>query len=550
MLQKLEIRNYILIDELSIEFNDGLSIITGETGSGKSILLGAINQLLGNRIDHKIVGPKKDKCTIEAIFNISDYNLKNFFIHNDLDYSTDTIIRREILRNGKSRAFINDSPVKIEILKKISSYLIDIHSQNQNDILSYKSFFYNFIDFFANQEKKVFEFKKMFNQLNQKKIDYNILKEKKQNIIKDYDYNLFLLNEIKTLNLASNEKEKLQNEYNSLKNYEKIQSSFDELNILIGGQNNNLIERLTSILNILKKISDFSSQFKDIDSRFEKVFIETTDIIESISSHSEQLTFDSEKFDTIQSRLFKIQELENKHNVNSISQLIEVKNKLNDKVESTDYIDSEIDKLNLEILNIEKDLTKEANQIYSNRLKTADGLQNEIEKIFSLLSLKGCLIRFEFIKEEKLNSFGIDNLNVLYSPGKTIELKPLAKIASGGEKSRILLAIKSVFAKKNSLPTIIFDEIDSGTSGEIAESIGFLMKEMSNKIQILSITHLAQVASKGDYHFKVVKASDNGKSTTSIVELSDKERVSEIASMISGKKITNSALNQAEELLK
>ena len=183
-------------------------------------------------------------------------------------------------------------------------------------------------------------------------------------------------------------------------------------------------------------------------------------------------------------------------------------------------------------------------------MKTADGLQNEIEKIFSLLSLNGCLIRFEFIKEEKLNSFGIDNLNVLYSPGETIELKPLSKIASGGEKSRILLAIKSVFAKKNSLPTIIFDEIDSGTSGEIAESIGFLMKEMSNKIQILSITHLAQVASKGDYHFKVVKASDNGKSTTSIVELSDKERVSEIAGMISGKKITNSALNQAEELLK
>ncbi|MEC8367333.1 MAG: DNA repair protein RecN, partial [Bacteroidota bacterium] len=301
---------------------------------------------------------------------------------------------------------------------------------------------------------------------------------------------------------------------------------------------------------ILKKISAFSSQFKDIDLRFEKVFIETTDIIESISSDSEQLTFDSEKFNTIQSRLFKIQELENKHNVSSISQLIEVKNKLNDKVESTDNIDSEIEKLNLEILNIEKDLTKEANQIYRNRLKTADGLQNEIEKIFSLLSLNGCLIRFEFIKEEKLNSFGIDNLNVLYSPGETIELKPLSKIASGGEKSRILLAIKSVFAKKNSLPTIIFDEIDSGTSGEIAESIGFLMKEMSKKIQILSITHLAQVASKGDYHFKVVKASDNGKSTTSIVELSDKERVSEIAGMISGKKITNSALNQAEELLK
>lgn len=539
-----------MIDQLSIEFNEGLSIITGETGSGKSILLGAINQLLGNRIDHKIVGPKKDKCTIEGIFNISDYNLKNFFIINDLDYSNYTIIRREILRNGKSRAFINDSPVKIEILKRISSYLIDIHSQNQNDILSYKSFFYNFIDFFANQEKKVAEFKKKFNEFNKKKIDYNILIEKKKNIIKDYDYNLFLLNEIKTLNLASNEKEKLQNEYNSLKNYEKIQSSFDELNILIGGQNINLIDRLTSISNILKKISDFSSQFKDIDSRFKKVYIETTDIIESISSHSEQLSFDSEKFNTIQSRLFKIQELENKHNVNSISQLIEVKNKLNDKVKSTGNIDGEIDKLNLEILNIEKDLTKDANQIYINRLKTADGLQNEIEKIFSLLSLNGCLIKFEFNKEEKLNSFGIDNLNVLYSPGEKIAFKPLAKIASGGEKSRILLAIKSVFAKKNSLPTIIFDEIDSGTSGEIAESIGFLMKEMSKKIQILSITHLAQVASKGDYHLKVLKLNDYGKSKTSIVELSDKERLHEIASMISGKKITNSALNQAEELLK
>ena len=350
--------------------------------------------------------------------------------------------------------------------------------------------------------------------------------------------------------MASNEKEKLENEYSSLKNYEKIQSSFDELNLLIGSQNSNIIDRLSSILNILKKISAFSSQFKDIDSRFEKVFLETIDIIESISSHSEHLSFDSERFETIQSRLFKIQELENKHNVNSISQLIEIKNKLNDTIESTDNIDSEIDKLNLEILNIEKDLTKVANQIYSNRLKTADGLQNEIEKVFSLLSLNGCLIRFEFIKEEKLNSFGIDNLNVLYSPGETIELKPLAKIASGGEKSRILLAIKSVFAKKNSLPTIIFDEIDSGTSGEIAESIGFLMKEMSKKIQILSITHLAQVASKGDSHFKVIKSSNNGKSTTSIVKLSDKERVSEIASMISGKKITNSALNQAEELLK
>ena len=550
MLQKLEIRNYILIDELSIEFKDGLSIITGETGSGKSILLGAINQLLGNRIDHKIVGQKKEKCTIEAIFNITDYNLKFFFKNNDLDYSPDTIIRREILRNGKSRAFINDSPVKIEILRSISSYLIDIHSQNQNEILSYKSFFYNFIDFFANQEKKVFEFKKMFNQLNQKKIDCSLLKEKKQNIIKDYDYNLFLLNEIKTLNLDSNEKEKLENEYSSLKNYEKIQSSFDELNLLIGSENSNIIDRLSSILNILKKISAFSSQFKDIDLRFEKVFLETIDIIESISSHSEHLSFDSERFETIQSRLFKIQELENKHNVNSISQLIDVKNKLNDTIESTENIDSEIDKLNLEILNIEKDLTKEASQIYSNRLKTADGLQNEIEKVFSLLSLNGCLIRFEFIKEEKLNSFGIDNLNVLYSPGETIELKPLAKIASGGEKSRILLAIKSVFAKKNSLPTIIFDEIDSGTSGEIAESIGFLMKEMSKKIQILSITHLAQVASKGDSHFKVIKSINNGKSTTSIVKLSDKERVSEIASMISGKKITNSALNQAEELLK
>ena len=539
-----------MIDELSINFSNGLSIITGETGSGKSIILGAINQLLGNRIDHKIIGTGKEKCTIEAIFNIDDYNLKSFFNNNDLDYSSETIIRREILRNGKSRAFINDSPVKIEILKKISSSLIDIHSQNQNDIFSNKSFFYNLIDFFANQEDKVFEFQNKFNILKKKKYNYNNLIEKKHNIARDYDYNLFLLNEIKALNLDVNEKDNLQKQYDSLKNFEKIQNNFGELNKLINGENGNLIETLSSILNILKKISVFSSELKNYDTRFEKLFFEANDIIESLNSYSENLSFDPDKFNKIQSRLFKIQDLENKHNVSSVKQLIDIKDDLINSIENTDRVDKMIEDESNEIKNIEKSLIEVSNEIYNKRVKTSDRLQQEIKKIFTLLSLDSSLIKFEFIKEEKLNNFGIDNLVVLYSPSSKIELKPLEKIASGGEKSRILLAIKSVFAKKNNLPTIIFDEIDSGTSGEIAESIGFLMKKMSIKIQIISITHLAQVASKGNYHFKVIKTNDNGNSRTNIIKLSKSDRIAEIASMISGKKITNSALNQAEELLK
>ena len=550
MLLNLEIKNYILIDELSINFSNGLSIITGETGSGKSIILGAINQLLGNRIDHKIIGTGKEKCTIEATFNIDDYDLKSFFNNNDLDYSSETIIRREILRNGKSRAFINDSPVKIEILKKISSSLIDIHSQNQNDIFSNKSFFYNLIDFFANQEDKVFEFQNKFNILKNKKYNYNNLIEKKHKIDRNYDYNLFLLNEIKALNLDVNEKDNLQKQYDSLKNFEKIQNNFDELNKLINGQNGNLIEILSSILNILKKISVFSSELKNYDTRFEKLFFEANDIIESLNSYSENLSFDPDKFNKIQSRLFKIQDLENKHNVNSVKQLIDIKDDLINSIENTDRVDKMIEDESNEIKNIEKSLIEVSNEIYNKRVKTSDRLQQEIKKIFTLLSLDSSLIKFEFIKEKKLNNFGIDNLVVLYSPSSKIELKPLEKIASGGEKSRILLAIKSVFAKKNNLPTIIFDEIDSGTSGEIAESIGFLMKKMSIKIQIISITHLAQVASKGNYHFKVIKTNNNGNSRTNIIKLSKSDRIAEIASMISGKKITNSALNQAEELLK
>ena len=539
-----------MIDKLSINFSNGLSIITGETGSGKSIILGAINQLLGNRIDHKIIGTGKEKCTIEATFYIDDYDLISFFNNNDLDYSSETIIRREILRNGKSRAFINDSPVKIEILKKISSSLIDIHSQNQNDIFSNKSFFYNLIDFFANQEDKVFEFQNKFNILKNKKHNYNNLIEKKHKIDRNYDYNLFLLNEIKALNLDVNEKDNLQKQYDSLKNFEKIQNNFDELNKLINGQNGNLIEILSSILNILKKISVFSSELKNYDTRFEKLFFEANDMVESLNSYSENLSFDPDKFNKIQSRLFKIQDLENKHNVNSVKQLIDIRDDLINSIENTDRVDKMIEDEINEIKNIEKSLIEVSNEIYNKRVKTSDRLQQEIKKIFTLLSLDSSLIKFEFIKEEKLNNFGIDNLVVLYSSSSKIQLKPLAKIASGGEKSRILLAIKSVFAKKNNLPTIIFDEIDSGTSGEIAESIGFLMKKMSIKIQIISITHLAQVASKGNYHFKVIKTNNNGNSRTNIIKLSKSDRIAEIASMISGKKITNSALNQAEELLK
>ena len=550
MIVHLEIKNFILIDFLSIDFKKGFSVITGETGSGKSIILGALNLLLGKRVDHKVVGPKKDKCVIEAQFNIKDLNLINFFKTNDLDYVQETIIRREIMVNGRSRAFVNDTPVNLETLKNIGSKLIDIHNQNQNEILSNKSFFYNFIDFYSNQSSFVDSYKRKYHNYLDKLNQLELIIEKKKRFNTNLEYNQFLLNELSSLNLKKDEKEELQNYYNTYKNFDKVNKAFKEINNSISG-NINIIESLHNIQSNLQSICDFSEDLKNVNQRFETCLIEIKDVISEIEILSTTISYDPAKLDEIQSRLFKIQGLENKHNVSSFNDLIQVEDDLKSKLNDSEVFDKEIDQLNKLINNLELDLLKDADKIYENRLHFSKKLSNEIQTVFSKLSLTNSNLEFSFVKNDKLNEFGIDNLSVMYAGGKNLEKKPLKKVASGGEKSRILLALKSIFSRKNSLPTIIFDEIDSGTSGEIANSIGDLMNKMGETIQVLAITHLPQVAAKGMNHFKVIKSENvDNNIKTDIYELDNENRIEEIAGMISGKEITDSALKQAEELLK
>ena len=550
MIVHLEIKNFILIDFLSIDFKKGFSVITGETGSGKSIILGALNLLLGKRVDHKVVGPKKDKCVIEAHFNIKDLNLINFFKANDLDYIQETIVRREIMVNGRSRAFVNDTPVNLETLKNIGSKLIDIHNQNQNEILANKSFFYNFIDFYSNQSSFVDSYKNKYYDYQSKLNQLELIFEKKKRFNTNLEYNQFLLNELSSLNLKKDEKEELQNYYNTHKNFDKVNNALKEINNSISG-NLSIMENLHNIQSNLQIISDFSADFKNIKQRFEACLIEINDVICDIEILSSNITYDPGKLDEIQSRLFKIQGLENKHNVSSFNDLIQVENDLKSKLNNFEVFDQEIDQLKKLINDLELDLLKDADKIYFNRSHSSKKLSNEIQNIFSKLSLTNSNIEFSFVKNDKLNEFGMDNLSVMYSGGKNLEKKPLKKVASGGEKSRILLALKSIFSQKNSLPTIIFDEIDSGTSGEIANSIGDLMNKMGETIQVVAITHLPQVAAKGMNHLKVIKyENDENNVKTDIYELDIENRIEEIAGMISGKEITDSALKQAEELLK
>ena len=550
MIVHLEIKNFILIDFLSIDFKKGFSVITGETGSGKSIILGALNLLLGKRVDHKVVGPKKDKCVIEAQFNIKDLNLINFFKTNDLDYVQETIIRREIMVNGRSRAFVNDTPVNLETLKNIGSKLIDIHNQNQNEILSNKSFFYNFIDFYSNQSSFVDSYKRKYHNYLDKLNQLELIIEKKKKFNTNLEYNQFLLNELSSLNLKKDEKEELQNYYNTYKNFDKVNKAFKEINNSISG-NINVIESLHNIQSNLQSICDFSVDLKNVNQRFETCLIEIKDVISEIEILSSTISYDPTKLDEIQSRLFKIQGLENKHNVSSFNDLIQVEDDLKSKLNDSEVFDKEIDQLNKLINNLELDLLKDADKIYENRLHFSKKLSNEIQTVFSKLSLTNSNLEFSFVKNDKLNEFGIDNLSVMYAGGKNLEKNPLKKVASGGEKSRILLALKSIFSRKNSLPTIIFDEIDSGTSGEIANSIGDLMNKMGETIQVVAITHLPQVAARGMNHFKVIKSENvENNIKTDIYELDNENRIEEIAGMISGKEITDSALKQAEELLK
>lgn len=549
MITSLSIENFALIEKLNVNFSKEFTVITGETGAGKSILLGALGLLLGKRADLSSLKNSQEKCIIEGSFLISEYNLQSFFEENELDYETETIIRREILPSGKSRAFINDTPVNLQQLQDLSSYLIDIHSQNQNQELSSTDFQTELLDTFANNKLIINEYQSLLKKYKNLKRNFDELSNSKLNLQKESDYNAFLLNEITSLNLKSDEQEELENELEKLSNVDSIKENFDYFLSLSNQEEIGVVSQLKTLKSILQKISPISSEYQVLFSRIESLLIDFQDISQEVFLENDKLFGDPERLSFINSRLQSIYSLQKKHMVSDVESLLKIEEELSKKVFLANDIDNQLQQLEKDINLSELELNNLAKIIHENRAKIAPELTKSLLNILADLGMPNAQFKFDINHTQVFYENGKDEIQLLFSANKGSNFGQLKKVASGGEMSRIMLAVKSVLAKKNNLPTIIFDEIDTGISGEIAKKMSEIMSEMSKKMQVFAITHLAQIAAKGKHHYKVSKKTIENHTVSEVKLLNKDERIHEVAEMISGKNITESALNHAKELI-
>ena len=549
MLASLSISNFALIDKLGIDFSDGFSIITGETGAGKSILLGALGLVLGKRADLTSLKNKEEKCVIEAHFQIANYNLQAFFDSNDLDYEDETIIRREILPSGKSRAFINDSPVNLQELQDLSVFLIDIHSQHQTQELSEELFQFQIIDSVAENQENIHRYSAILSTYKKDRSNLATLTSKLQTLLKEQDYNTFLLDELLAVKLKVNEQEELEQVYEQLNNVEFIKENLDKSLALANEEQFGILQNLKEIKNALQKTISFSPEYQSLFDRINSVTIEFDDIISELSQQTENLVHDPENLELVNQKLQNIYNLQKKHQVNSIEELLEIQNDLDNKVVSVVELEFEIKKLADSIEAAASELDKLALNIRNNRLKAVPVLSEKLIFILEQLGMPNVRFNMELKETEHYFANGKDELQFLFSANKGSDFGLLKKVASGGELSRIMLAVKAILAQYSNLPTIIFDEIDTGVSGEIANKMAAIMKDMSNKMQVFSITHLPQIAAKGKTHYKVYKSIQGDTTISELKLLTFEERIVEIAEMLSGKDISDSALNHAKALL-
>jgi len=549
MLASLSISNFALIDKLEIDFSDGFSIITGETGAGKSILLGALGLVLGKRADLTSLKNKEDKCVIEAHFNILNYNLQPFFVSNDLDYEDETIIRREILPSGKSRAFINDSPVNLQELQELSVFLIDIHSQHQTQELLEALFQFQIIDSVAENQDNLNQYSTILSSYKKDKSQLAALNIKLQTLLTEQDYNTFLLEELLSAKLKVNEQEELEQVYEQLNNVEFIKENLNKSMALANEEQFGVLQNLKEIKIALQKTVSFSPEYQLFFERINSLTIEFDDIINELSQHTENLIHDPESLELVNQKLQNIYNLQKKHQVNSVAELIEIQNDLDNKVVSVVELEFEIKKLVSKIQEATSELDSLALLIRTNRLKAVPVLSEKLIFILEQLGMPNVRFNMELKETDHYFSNGKDELQFLFSANKGSEFGLLKKVASGGELSRIMLAVKAILAQYSSLPTIIFDEIDTGVSGEIANKMATIMKEMSSKMQVFSITHLPQIAAKGKTHYKVFKSIQGNTTVSELKLLTLEERIVEIAEMLSGKDISDSAINHAKALL-
>ncbi len=549
MLKNLSIKNYALIDDLNVDFNNGLTIITGETGAGKSILINALSLLLGKRSDSSSINNLNKKCIVEATFDLSNYNLKNVFADNNLDYDTDTIIRREILPSGKSRAFVNDSPVILNQLSSISQYIIDIHSQHQNLDLVNIDFQFDVIDSVSNNNKLLKEYKVKFLKYKNHKSELKLIKDSKLELSKAFDYNNHLLEEINNLNISDINLDELENSYKELSNFEDIKSDLNLSSSILNDNEHGIISLMSKLNSNLKDLSFKSNSFLSLYNRLNSIYIDLDDISKDIQASNDRLTNSPVELSEIGDLLSKINNVLRKHSVDNLNDLIIIQSDLTTKVSKSNNIDDEIHTLNSLIKAMESELLVLSKQLNSNRVNVIPNLVKNLKEILGDLGMKSAQFLIEISPVEDFLFNGMDKLEFKFSANKGSDFKLLKYSASGGEISRIMLAIKSIIANYKKLPTLMFDEIDTGVSGEVSNKIGDIMQEMSSRMQIFTITHLPQIAAKGESHFKVYKTEMDNSTTTNLIKLNNQDRIVEIAKMLEGDNISNSAVAHAKQLL-
>src|SRR6218665_1978386 len=549
MITSLSIENFALIEKLNIDFSSGFSIITGETGAGKSILLGALGLVLGKRADLSSLKNKEEKCIVEATFSIGKYNLQAFFDGNDLDYEEETIIRREILPSGKSRAFVNDSPVNLQELQDLSLYLIDIHSQQQTQELSDESVQFKIIDAIANNSDIISDYQKLLKSYKSDKSKWNALLKKQSDSGKEQEYNTFLLNELVAAQLKSGEQEELEADYEKLNNVEIIKESLDKSLAIANEEQFGVFHNLNEIKNALQKVALFSPEYQNLFERISSLAIEFDDVSKELESCSEKLLNDPVQLELVNQKLQLIYNLQKKHQVDSVADLLQIQTDLGNTLLELDNMDEEIASLSKIIEQQALQLDNYADKIHKNRISAIPKLSEQLISILETLGMPNVRFKMELIPSETYFQNGKDELQFLFSANKGTDFGLLKKVASGGEMSRIMLAVKSILAQYSKLPTIIFDEIDTGVSGEIDRKMGEIMKNMSLQMQVMAITHLPQIAAKGSDHFKVFKTTADEQTNTELKLLSKEERIVEIAQMLSGTAISDSAINHAKALL-
>jgi DNA repair protein RecN (Recombination protein N) len=550
VLRVLGIKNFALIEDISLEFTDNFSIITGETGAGKSIILGALSLLLGKRADLNSIRNSKKKCIIEGQFSIGTFNLKSLFDHLDLDYEEETIVRREILPSGKSRAFVNDTPVKLSNLSELGIHLIDIHSQHETLSIGNQDYQYDVLDTVAQNSELKQLYKENYKLLNKLKKEFDELKASQIKADEAYDYNVFLLSELTEANLKPGLQEELESTQSKLSHVEELQEKLGQSYQQLDDESVGVVAQLREINLQLRKASQLDPSLEELYQRVESILIEAEDISSETQNQLESLDADPKALEEVNEKLQLIYTLQKKHHVSDIEGLIDVREDLDLQVSVKENAEKELQEAESKINTQKEKLTKLAEQLYESRLKTTKTITEVVEEMLSELGIPDARLVIKGTLDATFTSKGADSFEWLFSANKGSEPQDIKRVASGGEMSRITLAIKSLLAQFDNLPSIVFDEIDTGVSGDVATKMGVIMKKMSASLQVISITHLPQIAGMGQQHFKVFKTVQNEKTQTNIQILKNQERIVELAEMLGGDKTSESALAHAQSLLK